>query len=495
MRTSFKPTVMLIASRGVSFAATFFIPIVLVRIFDQATFGAYKQVFLVYTILYAIAQLGMAESLYYFIPLHAADSGKLVVNSMLMLGAAGLVCLGGLVAFKSSVTQWLENPGIAAWVLPLGIFLLLMLVTSALEIAMIARRQYAHASYLYALSDILRAMLLIFPVLIWKSLQALMMGAVVFAALRLLYTIGYLLREFPGKMRVDGPILRRQFGYTLPFELAIIVETLQTNYHQYAVSSHFGAIAFAVYAVGCLQLPFVDLVAGPACKVMMVRMSEEIAAEGSGLPGAARRVLAIWHDTTRKLALVFIPLFALLLVSAREIILLLFTDRYAAAIPIFMLWAAVVPLAVFQTDGLLRVYAQTRFILLINLIRLAAIAGLIPLFLSVFGLRGAVLITLFATAGGKLLAMLRANSLLETTTARMLPWGRLAAIAAASAAACLPAWIVKTQLHLHFLPLLALVAAVYSVSYVALVFGFDLLSEGERLAVTGWLRRPNAVLQ
>ena len=152
------------------------------------------------------------------------------------------------------------------------------------------------------------------------------------------------------------------------------------------MSAHFGAVVFAIYSVGCLQLPFVDFVAGPACNVMMVRMGEEIR------EGRNRSVLAIWHDTTRKLALIFMPLFVLLVISARESILLLFTDRYAAAIPIFMISAAVVLVAVFQTDGVLRVYAQMRFILFLNIIRLGVIAGMMLVF-SVFGIKGAVLVT------------------------------------------------------------------------------------------------------
>ena len=487
MKTSFKPTIVLIAGRALSFVVTFFIPVVLVRVFDQATFGTYKQVFLLYMILYGIAQLGMAESLYYFIPQRAEDAGKIVLNAVVMLALAGLVCLGGLAAFSSGIARRGGNPGSGPYLVPIGVFLLLMLLTAVLEISMIARKQYRRAAFTYAFSDLGRTLFLILPVLLLKSLPWLLAGAVAFAALRLFYTLWYLKREFGKDLAFDWPCLRRQFAYTLPFEMAIIVEILQANYHQYAVSSHFGAITFAIYSVGCLQLPFVDFVATPASNVMMGRMADEIT------EGRNQSVLAIWHDTTRKLGLVFIPIFVLLVISAREIILLLFTARYAAAIPIFMLWAAAVLLAVFQTDGVLRVYAQTRFILFLNIIRLGVIAGMIGWFLSAFGIKGAVLITLLATFVSKSLAMVRATSLMKVRAVRILPWGSLAAIGIASAAAALPTWVVKTQVHLHPIPLLMLMGTVFSISYAGLVLGFGLLNEGERRAVTGWLRRPALV--
>ena len=50
-------------------------------------------------------------------------------------------------------------------------------------------------------------------------------------------------------------------------------------------------------------------------------------------------------------------------------------------------------------DAVLRVYAQTRFLLAMNLLRLAIVAALIGWsFMTLFGLRGAVLVTLLATA-------------------------------------------------------------------------------------------------
>lgn len=480
-RGSFGPTLTLIAARTLSFVVTFFIPVILVRLFDVPTFGAYKQIFLLYVIVYAMAQVGMAESLYYFIPSDPAQAGRVVMNAVIILSVSGLVCVSVLAARAQQVAAWLGNPRIAGYIAPIAVFLLFMLLTSVLEISMMARKRYVLAAWTYFSSDVLRSALLILPALLFRTLSALVAGAIAFAAIRVCFCAVYLVGEFGASLAFDWPCLRRQLTYALPFELAIIVDTLQNNYHQYTVSHLFGVTAFAIYSVGCLQLPFVDFVAGPAANVMMVRMAEE--------SGESRnsKVLAIWRDTTRKLALVFLPLFALLIISAHEIILLLFTKRYAAAIPIFMLWTAVVPLATLQTESILRVFAQTHFILLVNLLRLGMIAGMISAFVFTFGLPGAVLITLTATAVSKGLSLVRAARLMHTTVRQILPWGTLAAVAAASAASCLPVWIVKTQLHLPLAPLLAVMGSLFVLTYAGLLFGFDLLNKDERLVIASWV--------
>ena len=67
--SSLKPALFLMSGRTVAFIATFFVPAVLARIFSQEEFGTYKQLFLVWATLSAAAQFGMAESLFYFLPL------------------------------------------------------------------------------------------------------------------------------------------------------------------------------------------------------------------------------------------------------------------------------------------------------------------------------------------------------------------------------------------------------------------------------------------
>jgi len=111
-------------------------------------------------------------------------------------------------------------------------------------------------------------------------------------------------------------------------------------------------------------------------------------------------VLRIWHDTTWKLALLFLPLAAFLMVDAREIIVFLFTKRYSASAPIFMVWSAMILLASLQVDGVMRVFAQTRF-LLYSPDAPGDYRGLIHWSLVEFHLLGAALVTVLATCFSK----------------------------------------------------------------------------------------------
>ncbi len=479
----FKPALLLMSGRTLAFAATFFIPIVLARIFDPAEFGTYKQLFLVHSTIYYIVQLGMASSLYFFLPGAPIKAGRYVANAMLFLGTAGLAAFALVVMATPKLAQWMSNSALTAYLPWIGLYLLLMMLSTALEIVLISRNRYFWASASYAISDLARAAAFILPVLVFRQLRWLLWGAIAVAFVRVVVTLSYFRWEFRSTFTPDRVLLKRQLAYALPFAAAVLVETLQASLPQYAVSYLFDPATFAIFAVGCLQIPLVDFAASPTSDVMMVKMQERLA-EGRKLA-----VLKIWHDTTWKLALLFFPLFAFCMVAAREIIVFLFTAKYAASAPIFMAWSTVILFTTFQVDGVMRVFAQTWFLLALNVMRLAIIAGLLKWSLSQFNLVGPVMVIVLATLVFKAAALARMKTLLQIRTAELLPWRSLAILLCTVAGAAAAALAVKSQIYVSTVLLLLATGTAFALTHCALVWRFDLLQEHEKAALTGWVRK------
>jgi O-antigen/teichoic acid export membrane protein len=308
-------------------------------------------------------------------------------------------------------------------------------------------------------------------------------GAVAFAAVRLLAMLASFWHEFKDSLRPDFTLWKSQLAYALPFALAVGIEVVQANFHQYVVASRFDAAAFAIFAVGCLQIPLVDVIASSSANVMMVRMAE------NGFDSRGQEALALWHRTIARLAAVIFPLTVFLLITARDIIAILFTESYVASVPIFMVSTLTILLSVFCIDAVLRVHAQTRFLFGMNLLRLAVVAGFIGWFLSMFGLVGAVLITVTATALVRVIGLARIARLMNVGIADVLPWRRLALSAAFALAAAFPAvWIARALALPAFLELVC-AAATYGATYITLRLAEDALHKprayvGETSATT-----------
>jgi O-antigen/teichoic acid export membrane protein len=457
--STLRPTLLLTSGRGLAFVASFSIPVVLARSLGTAEFGTYKQLFLIYTTVYLMAQLGMAESLFYFVPHDPRRAGTFVANSTLVLAVGGAASAGVILAASGPIARWLGNPALAGHLPLLSLFLLLSAGSAALEIVFTARGRFVGAATAYCLSDVTKAACLIVPAALGWGIQGLLGGAVLFGAIRSVAALVVYRGEFRSGFRPDFRVLAGQLAYTIPMGLYVLVEIAQSNLHQYAVSTHVGPAAFAIYAVGCLQIPLVEMIASPACNVMMVGMRERLR---EGDPTAA---LALWRDMTGKLALMIVPLVTLFLIAGGELIRLLFTDRYASSVPIFLLWSCSLLYSILQTDGVLRVFAETPFLLKIGLMKLLVIAAGVGWSLSAFGLRGPVLVTLLATLLGKTLSLARMRRLLGASLRDLVPWNDVAAAASISAAAAIPVEIVRSHLGLSPFPSLVFTGGLFAAGY------------------------------
>jgi O-antigen/teichoic acid export membrane protein len=335
---------------------------------------------------------------------------------------------------------------------------------------MIARHRIRAASWTYALSDALRAVLLLLPAIVTGELRYVLWGAVAFAAARVAATLVYLRRELRGTLAFDGALARTQLAYSLPFALAVVLATAQLKLHEVVVSHAFDAATYAVYAVGCLQIPFIDFVASPASDVMMVRMSEALAA------GRTEEARASFFDAVSGLALVFAPLVGLLVLSAHELIVLLFTSAYAASVPVFRLWSLTILFVPLLADPALRVYAETGYLAFANLVQLVVLALLVHPMLAGFGLEGAVIATAVALLAGRVVALRRVRRRLGGG-GPVLPWRELGRVLAAAALALPVGWAAKAAAG-DSLPV-ALVAggAAYAAAYLVVAWRWGLAPE------------------
>jgi O-antigen/teichoic acid export membrane protein len=421
-----------------------------------------------------LAQFGMSESLYYFVPRDAAVAGRYAANAVATLVGIGALCVTVGFLAAPSAAQYFGNPALARLLPYLSVFLALMLVSGALETVMIARKRYALAAGTYAGLDAVKAAALIAPGVVLGSVDGVVIGAVAFAAIRLFLVVRFLVREFRADLRLDYARWKEQLAYTLPFGAAGVLEVVQVNYHQYAVMRWFDTTTFAVYAVGCLQVPVIDLLVASAANVMMVAMAEHRSNPAT--------LLAIWHGTIARLALVFVPTVVLLQLVGPDLIVVLFTEQYATAIPIFLASTLFILLASLPVDGALRAFAATRFLFVMNMVRLAVVVASIAWFVSTFQLVGAVLVTVVATALVKIMAVHRIAGLLGVPIWRALPWRPLAATAAAALMAAIPAYLAALTSDHPFMRL-ALGGSVYTIVYLALLAaGWSLRARVSRLA-------------
>jgi O-antigen/teichoic acid export membrane protein len=262
-----------------------------------------------------------------------------------------------------------------------------------------------------------------------------MMGAVVVhAGLRYVAAWAVGLRSGGGPWVRPGG-WREQLGYAVPFGLAGMLAVPQQNAHLYVVAGAVGPALYALYRVGCFQLPVVDLLYTPISEVLMVRLGELERA------GRTEEGVVAFREASGRLAYALLPWATFLFAAAPEFIGTLFGARFLPAVPLFRVSVVGVVLSVLPLDGVLRARGRTRGLLGAYALKAAVTVPLVVLAVRWWGMTGGVLSWVLAEAVGKsalLVQVLRALSApgRPVRPLELLPWRELGR---AALAACLAA--------------------------------------------------------
>jgi O-antigen/teichoic acid export membrane protein len=369
--------------RGISAVLTFAIPIVLARQLMQAEYGTYKQFFLLAATVYLVGQAGLTASLYYFLPRSEPETrSRWLLQALIGLFLVGACAAVGTMIFGGALAARFRNPQLGAVAPALAIYIWAYLGSAPLEISLTSIKKTGWSGAITVLSDLVRTAALVLPIHYGFGVTGLAWAATAFAVLRLVAAWALALSGAVGPVaRPTRAAIKQQLVYSIPFAGAVLLATAQMQLAQYFVAAMTDAATFAVYAVGVLQIPLTDMLYTPIAEVMMVRLAQTDAA---GTP-------PIFREAVHKLCMFFLPLTAFAMAIGPSLIPTLYTAKYLASVPIFLLATSELPLAALPVEGLLRSMNANGTLLRVGLLRVAIAAVLVPVGFFTLWLPGAML--------------------------------------------------------------------------------------------------------
>jgi O-antigen/teichoic acid export membrane protein len=215
-------SIILTAARIASFAITFGIPIVLVRVFDQTAFGVYKQLVLLLGTAIPILNLGMYASLFYFVPRDEGKGQRYIIQAIGLLTLAG--ALGGLAVLigaeavligADQIGSGLGEGAIRPYLPLLALIIVMSTPAELVNSVPVVDRRPRLAALTMAGNDLLRATAIIATALISRSLTAVLWAVVVAAAVRGLWLLVYVsLRRTDNGLPPSLADLKQQLAYS-----------------------------------------------------------------------------------------------------------------------------------------------------------------------------------------------------------------------------------------------------------------------------------------
>jgi len=428
----------------------------------------------------------VASTAYYFMPRAPEKKLQVMINVLAFYAAIGSLVAALFIFYPECALLIFKSGDLPAYMPLLGVTFLLWLVSSNLEVVPMALGDVRASSVFIVVSQLTKSALTISAALAFHSVKAMIWAAVFQGALQTLFMFVYIRRRF-GSLRVafDRALFKAQIGNALPYGLGSFAQTAQSDLHNFVVSRYFPPAGFAVYSVGLFQLPLLGLLTTSFSSALIPEVSKLAAA------GDQRAIIPIWLNAARKLALVVVPICALMFVLRYEIITLLFTSAYREAAPLFgiYLFSALLPMTL--SGSPIRAHEEFKFFRFkLHLALLPVTFGALYVGIQAAGLIGSVSAlvgvqtleaAIVVTAIGRRLGFV-ADDLRHLKPALK--------TALAAGAAALAAFAVKLQLaNAHTLVQLVLCGAVFGAVYIFAACALGAVTDAEKAEFRAALSR------
>lgn len=457
---------------------------VLSREFSQADLATYRQTFLAYDVAGPLLSLGLTTALYYFLPGETRRGRGVIVDALVMMVAVGLlyglfILLGG----NRLLAMRFTNPAIAETLRYLAPYPLVMLPAALLPAVLVVRDRTVQLGVFNMANGLALGAGIIAVCLLAKSPGAVVAMRVAVAIVAGLVAVALMLRAAPrDDARPDWSNMKAMVRYSLPLALASMLGSLCLQVDKLIVSSLCSPSEFAVYSNGAVEVPMVGMITGAIATVVLVDMAASCKAGRTG------EALALFHTAAVRSAWMLFPITVFLMVHADDLIVVLFSAKYAGSAEPFRVLLGLLPGRIVLYGSALMALGMSRVVLYRSIGDLAVNAVLCWVLVRQWGMIGGAWATLLMFFGWcvpfNLVAIGRGFG---CGWWRVLPLRRLAAPAGAAVLAGGAAWgLARLTSPFGHLPALGAGAAIFGAVYAVIVWGLS--AELRELVRARWVQ-------
>lgn len=474
-------TIWFMCAKTIAYAFNFALPLVLVRRLSQHEFGLYKQVFLIVGTAVVTLPVGFGMSAYYFLPREEARA-RIVFNIVLFYFAIAATLGLTLLLYPELLGLVFRNTDVVGYAPLIGLVCFFWILSAPLETVVIANNESRLATVIIVGVQLSKAALLLMAALSIGSVRAIIYAGTIHGIIQVSVFLWYLISRFGAFWtHFSWATMRRQLAYALPLGLAAFLMKAHGDLHNYFVSYKFTAADYAIYAIGCFNIIFTDIVGDAVGSVMIPRINY------LATLGERREIIELLARMVRKVAVLFLPLYFFLLVAGREFITFLFTERYLASWPIFAINLGLIPLSLLSLsyDPVVRAYPEYRFFLIkLRAILLVVLLILLNILTRWFGLVGAVMSVVSVVMLENTISTAKSAHVLGVKARDIVLLKDVGKILFAAVVAAAITWIVRgVVLPARPFVVLSICAVVFGVVFAGLILMLKVMTHEERLAL------------
>ncbi len=416
----------------------FVVPLVNVRTLSKEEYGYYRQFWLIFETLTPILILGFPRSLLYYLPRldSREERSAYLTQTVLFLTLGSILAMAVYAVMASTLGQGLGAMA-RAFYWRLSFFTLFMVVTEYMEVLFVAQGRPIAQSVYHASVWGLQALVVIAASYFGGDVSTIIWALAFFAMARFLISIGYTHSHYGFSLSaISWKSIREQASFAVPVGLTGIAVTLVAQTDKFVISRYLGREAFADYSVGAFQIPLVNILQSSVGNVTFPLLAQyQKAGRYDAMAELSRRTLL-------KTSVLFLPVFVFLEITARPFITILFTEEYATATPIFMVYMVLFLRSSVETGAIVQAFNRTPFLLASFVIGFVVNVPLGIWLLHVIGPIGVAISTLITMSAISIASLWYSAKLVGQPILRLFPAADLGKRFLAAAAPGVVMWLI-----------------------------------------------------
>jgi len=324
------------------------VPIIMIRLLTKAEVGVLSTVMMLYATLALVLTSAFPATLMYFLPAREAPERRALAVRMglLMLALGGVLAvlmfglglvglsLGGASLAAEHSERSLLDPKALFYLLALAPYPLGDLPARLLPNLLVIEGRARDAATIGVVKAVGSAVATLIPIALGLPLHVVIACTSLFGLAYSALLPYYLRALYRGVPKVPAPVSSREIiRFTLPLGITDVVGRLNSELDRYLIAGTFPVTRVAEYRAAAWQVPIIKEIPYTVGRVDTPYLNRLFEA------GKVREAIQLWRASTEKVALLVVPLASIFVVAAEEVVVLLFTDEYLGAAPVFRLYS------------------------------------------------------------------------------------------------------------------------------------------------------------
>jgi len=454
------------------------VPIILVRIFSQEEYGLYQQALLISMTFVEVLKWGLINSLFYFYPIDKEKLSELLSQTFYMLLFIGIVFLPLFYLLRFAISDLFNSTMFLSLIWPIAFYFFFMLMSLILNSLFVLEKKSKIVVIYEMVNQIMRITFVLGTVIIFKDIYVLMWGLSLFALLRSIVLYSYLKINYKiSYNKIEMSYLLSQIRYVFPIGGARLVKEIGSKIDKYILCGMFSPAQFAIYAVANLKIPIIDLFYGSVGNVIIPAMT--LHSKNNEL----QITKELWHKMIVKYATITIPAVILCFLLAKDIVTLLYTDKYIESVNIFRIFLIIFLVQMINPSSVLRSCKETKVIFKSHFYSTIVAVVLSYLLIKNYGMIGGAMSVLISSYVRTLIQAKKVKEVLSLNLKKLLPWFDLSKIMIYSVCGALIPFVIMQQ---NFSNLLTIIfgGIAYSLIIVPIFIFTNILNYKQLVEIT-----------